>query len=417
MRGVSLSYTCLNQGRRVLSWLALFLLCPLIQLAQSTDRQHWLRYMDQTARPVIQKIANNQLRAEMHVELSPTIDNPQHRTDVAYLEAFGRTLVGIAPWLQIETGDAEERQLRAQYRNWVLAGIRNAVDPAAPDYLQWKGGQPLVDASFFALALIRAPWLWENLDPQTQERVQQALLSTRETVPVYSNWVLFTAMIETFFARFDLPYDRVRIEYALRTFDSHWYTGDGIYADGMEFRQDYYNSYVIQPYMQAILEVMRHKGRPYTSVEKRFEQISARYALLQERSIAPDGTFPAFGRSLVYRGGAFQHLADMALRDRLPKALTPGQVRAALSAVLHTTLNHEDTFHAEGWLQIGMVGHQPELAEFYITTGSLYLCTTLFLPLGLPDQHPFWTAPSEPWTAVKLFGGHRVLPDKGLDVQ
>lgn len=401
---------------RVFSFFAFMVWLPSLTWAQSTDRQQWVAYLDQIARPVIKGLAEDRLRAEMTIALSPTIDNPQHRTDVAYLEAFGRTLAGIAPWLQVETGDAEEAKLRAQYRTWTLQALQNSVNPAAADYLQWKGGQPLVDASFLALGLIRAPWLWEHLDATSQKHLVEAFLQTRETVPVYSNWILFSAMIEAFFCRFDLPYDKVRIEYALRTFDSHWYTGDGIYADGMEFRLDYYNSYVIQPYMQAILEVLAQKGRPQAAIQKRFDQISARYALIQERSIAPDGSFPAYGRSLVYRGGAFQHLADVALRRQLPSSIHPAQVRAALTALLNKTLSHPQTFNSQGWLQIGMVGHQPELAEFYITTGSLYLCTTVFLPLGLPAEDPFWTAENQPWTSVRLWSGQTVQPDKGLDI-
>jgi hypothetical protein len=382
-----------------------------------SDRRQWLVTMDQVAGPVMQHLASNTLKSDMQMELSPTIDNPSHRTDVAYLEAFGRTLAGIAPWLQSEGGDAYEQGLRTQYRKWTLQALKNAVDPSAPDYLQWKGGQPLVDASFVALGLIRAPWLWEQLDEETKKRLHLELLSTRETVPVYSNWILFSAMIEAFFCRFDLPYDRVRIEYALRTFDSHWYTGDGMYADGMEYRQDYYNSYVIQPYLHAILETLKQKGRTYASIEKRFEQISGRYAQIQERMIAPDGSFPAIGRSLVYRGGAFQHLADMALREKLPKSISPAQVRGALTAVLVKTMSHPQTFTPEGWLNIGMVGHQPALAEFYITTGSLYLCSTVFLPLGLPADHAFWKDAPEPWTSVRLWNGDAVALDKGLDVK
>jgi hypothetical protein len=57
------------------------------------------------------------------------------------------------------------------------------------------------------------------------------------------------------------------------------------------------------------------------------------------------------------------------------------------------------------WLNIGLCGQQPGLADFYITTGSLYLCTTIFLPLGLPADDPFWTDPDTPWTAKKVWDG------------
>jgi hypothetical protein len=76
----------------------------------------------------------------------------------------------------------------------------------------WTGGQPLVDASFFALGLIRSPWVWEHLDSTTKNNVVIALRSTRNTVPVYSNWLLFTGMIEAFFCKYGYEYDKVRID-------------------------------------------------------------------------------------------------------------------------------------------------------------------------------------------------------------
>lgn len=341
------------------------------QKADRSRREEWLRYMDKIARPVLQNLAQDKLKQEMPVQFSATIDNREGRGKVAYLEAFGRTLAGLAPWLNIEEGNTEEQDLRKQYREWSLKAIANAVNPQAKDYLEWKGGQPLVDASFFALALVRCPWLWQHLDSSVQKQVVTALVSTRSTVPVYSNWLLFSGMIETFFCKYGLPYDAVRIDYGIREFWQHWYTGDGMFSDGMQFHVDYYNSYVIQPYLTAILPVVTRERRGYDGFITLLDKITRRYAVLQERMIAADGTFPVTGRSIVYRGGAFQQLASTALQQKLPADLPPAQVRCALAAVLHKTMESPATFTKDGWLNIGLYGHQPKLADFYITTGSL----------------------------------------------
>ena len=42
-------------------------------------------------------------------------------------------------------------------------------------------------------------------------------------------------------------------------------------------------------------------------------------------------------------------------------------------------------FDKDGWLVLGFNGHQPECADGYTSTGSLYMATLSFLPLGLPD--------------------------------
>ena len=378
------------------------------------DRKVWLSYMDKIARPVLSNLAEDQLKGKMPVALSKRVDNADNRSKVAYLEAFGRTLSGIAPWINLEGGSKEEVTLRNQYREWALRAIANATNPSAKDYLKWNGGQPLVDASFLAFALIRSPWLWERLDSAVKQQVVNALKTTRSTVPVYSNWILFSGMIEAFFCKYGLEYDPLRIEYAIREFSQHWYTGDGMFSDGMQFHLDYYNSIVIQPYLITILNVVNKDKNTYSWFTPRLDKINKRYAEILERLINTDGSYPATGRSITYRGGVFHHLADIALRKSLPESLKPAQVRSALTAVIKKTLEAPTTFNKEGWLNIGLYGSQPGLADSYITTGSLYICTDIFLPLGLPETDEFWSAPALPWTAVKIWSGQDAQADHAL---
>ena len=68
----------------------------------------------------------------------------------------------------------------------------------------------------------------------------------------------------------------------------------------------------------------------------------------------------------------------------------------------------------QGWLQIGLCGHQPSLGEHYISTGSLYLCATVLLPLGLSADHAFWTDASLPWTSRRVWSGADAPADQAL---
>jgi hypothetical protein len=65
-------------------------------------------------------------------------------------------------------------------------------------------------------------------------------------------------------------------------------------------------------------------------------------------------------------------------------------------------------------LRIGFYGHQPEIAETYISTGSLYLCSAAWLPLGLPETDQFWSAESRPWTAKRVWAGQDVKADHAI---
>jgi hypothetical protein len=384
---------------------------------KTTDRQLWLKYMDNLARPVMMNLAQDKLKENMPVELAAKIDNAASRKTVSYLEAFGRTISGLAPWLNLEGGSKEEIALRNQYREWTLKAIANAVDPDAKDYFRWNGGQPLVDASFVAFGLVRCPWLWQHLDSTVKLQVITAFRTTRSTVPVYSNWILFTGMIEAFFCRYGYEYDPVRIEFAVREFANHWYVGDGMFSDGMHFNMDYYNSIVIHPYLAAIVEIANNKNKAYQWFAPNLLKINRRYAEIQERNINTDGSYPVTGRSIVYRGGVFHHLADMALRRQLPETLKPAQVRSALTAMIKKTLGAPNTFNKSGWLNIGLYGSQPDIADVYITTGSLYICLNSFLPLGLPETDEFWSAPAEPWTAVKAWSGQNIPADHATDIR
>jgi hypothetical protein len=152
----------------------------------------------------------------------------------------------------------------------------------------------------------------------------------------------------------------------------------------------------------------------WESLRTAIEDRAVRYAAIQERLISPEGTFPAFGRSLAYRYGAFHHLAEMSLRRQLPHGVLPAQVRCALTAVMTRMNSAVGTFDNKGWLAIGFAGHQPSIGETYISTGSLYLCSAAWLPLGLPSGDEFWRVPAAPWTQQKVWTGIDVKSDHAI---
>jgi hypothetical protein len=383
---------------------------------QSDNRAYWTALLQRIAEPVLVNLAANQLRARMPVE-APA-NTVADRSRFTHLEAFGRTLAGLAPWLELDNAPPAESAVTSRLADLARRSLANATDPAAPDFLNFTnqnhGSQPLVDAAFLALGLIRAPrTLWAPLDPAVQQRVIACLEQTRAITPGENNWVLFSAIIEAFLAGAGAKWLEAPVDRALQDHVA-WYKGDGAYGDGPEFHWDYYNSYVIQPMLVTVLEQMKKVSDQWTALWPPVLSRAQRYAAVEERLIAPDGTYPPLGRSITYRCGAFQLLALMALRDELSEKVTPAQVRGALSAVIQRTLGAPDTFDAQGWLQVGLAGHQPGLAEPYISTGSLYLCAAGFLPLGLPASHAFWSSPPAPWTQVKVWSGQNLPADHAL---
>jgi len=382
----------------------------LLAATEAGDRVYWRRTLTRVARPVMESLANNRLRAAMPVEC-PT-GKIEERRAVTHLEAVGRTIAGIAPWLEADARtDAEAGRLA----EWARAGLDHATDPAAPDHLMFTAGrQCLVDAAFLAQGLLRAPReLWQPLPAAVQRRVIDSMASTRSIEPSRSNWLLFSAMVEAFLAGVGAEWKPETVETALRSHEE-WYKGDGAYGDGPRFHWDYYNSYVIHPFVVDVLEHVGRVSPRWASLRDAMETRARRYAAVQERLVGPDGSFPPLGRSLAYRCGAFHLLAQASLRQALPEGVGPAQARGALTAAIRRTLEPPGSFDDRGWLRVGLAGHQPHLAEAYISTGSLYLCTVAFLPLGLPALASFWSDPAADWTSKRAWTGADLPADHAL---
>ena len=380
------------------------------QTTGAQDREQWVKWLWKISYPVIHNLAEGTLHQNMPIE---TVNgNPAGYDEITHLEAVGRTLAGVAPWLALPDDDTEEGKLRKQMREEVLKGLKNAVDPNSPDKLNFtKQAQPIVDAAYLVHAFLRAPKaLWEPLDKVTKQRYIDSFKALRDRTGAYNNWLLFTGLTEAFLMQQGERADQFRLRVSKNKIQE-WYVGDGWYSDGSKFSMDYYNSYVLNPMMVAMMETLV----PFRwASQKEYEQALSRmvrHAEFRERIIGPDGTYPAFGRSVTYRTAAFQSLADVALRGKLPSFIKPAQVRCALTAVHRNMYEGNQNFDKDGWLVLGFNGHQPEVADGYTSTGSLYMATLSFLPLGLPADNPFWTNEPADWTTKKAWKGEKIRKD------
>lgn len=378
--------------------------------AEKSDREVWCEVMYRMAAPVLSNMSEGLLKQNMLVELSPTWDG--RNKEVTYMECFGRLMAGLAPWLSLPDDDSAEGIQRKQLREWALKSYVQAVDPNAPDYLLWRQeGQTLVDASYIAESFLRGyDALWMPLDSLTKQRYITEFTQLRRVDPSYSNWLLFSATVESFLRKAGAPSDTYRISSSLRKIEE-WYVGDGWYSDGPHFAFDYYNSFVIHPMYIEALEVITEAGKheriwnmPGCNYQKAIKR-AQRFGMILERMISPEGTLPVVGRSITYRTGSLQTLALLAWRNWLPEELSNGQVRAGMTAVIKRMFGDGRNFNEKGFLTLGFNGAQPEISDYYTNNGSLYLASLAFLPLGLPADDPFWIDAPQSWTSKKAWEG------------
>ena len=384
------------------------------------DRAYLVDVLTRVSGPVLEALSENKLKERL-----PVRDWDKHRRDCTCTEAFARTLAGVAPWVELGPDATPEGKLRERFSYLARRSLINATDLKSPDYLSFEQSptvhrQALVEAAYLSQALLRAPkTLWEPLTEAQRQNVIASLKTSRGLKPageiiVKNNWLLFASMVEAAIWHFTGEVQKGRLKNGINNF-RRWYLGDGIYGDGSLFHWDYYNGYVIHPMLMDILKVLRGKNDRFNAMYDQECSRARRYAAIQERLISPEATFPVIGRSSAYRFAGFQALSQIILWEQLPPAVQPGAARSGMTAVVRRMIEAPGTFDKDGWLEIGSVGHQPSIRESYNATGSLYICLTGLLHLGLPANNPFWLAPAADWTQKRIWSGQDIPGDHALE--
>lgn len=386
---------------------------PVVEEQQPVweDRIYWISLLQKIAFPVLSNLSKGSLRKNMLLESNDAEDQK-----FAYMEAFARVFNGISAWLELGPDSSEEGKIREKYIYMTLKAISNAVNPNSNDYIfVVEPKQSLVDVALFAQGLLRAKnQIWLNLPMDIQARLIREFKNTRIIAPYENHWLLYTAMIEAALLEFTGECDKERLTYGISKFRDEFYLGDAVYGDGEEFDVGYYNSIVIHPMLNDILGVMRKYGLQDGEFLDVQLMRSSRLSSQLERIISPEGTYPLLGKSLAYRCGVFHLLSQAALLKILPRNINPAQVRAALTKVLQRQFGNNN-FTSDGWLLIGLNGSQKDISEKDINTGSLYLCCTIFLALGLKSTDMFWNGPYAEWSSLKAWNGHSIQKDQSIN--
>jgi hypothetical protein len=75
-----------------------------VPAAPASDRDYWIAVLTRLAEPVLSNLAAGTLKARMPVEQAANAD----RRSVTHLEALGRLVAGIAPWLELTASSDSE---------------------------------------------------------------------------------------------------------------------------------------------------------------------------------------------------------------------------------------------------------------------------------------------------------------------
>ncbi|MFI0731501.1 DUF2264 domain-containing protein [Streptomyces sp. NPDC021225] len=347
-----------------------------------TDRNELQGFARRLTEPLLPHFSAG--RARLRLGVNTAI----HDDTAAELESFARPLWGLAPLAA--GGGAFEH-----WGHWAR-GLAAGTDPDHPEYWGEPGphDQRIVEMAAIGFALALAPdRLWDPLKGPERDRVARWLRSALDRPTTENNWLFFPVLIGLGLDRVGVSHDRGPIKARLDRLES-FALGDGWYADGPTERRDYYVPWAMHFY-GLLYAALAGERDPERAV--RFRMRASLFAADLRHWFADDGAAVPYGRSLTYR------FAQAAFWAALPyagvEALPWGVVKGHLLRHLRWWQRRPEAV-GEGLLSIGYGYPQPALAEQYNAPGSPYWAMKSLLPLALPADHPFWTAPELPAPAL-----------------
>ena len=306
----------------------------------------------------------------------------------ADLEGFARPLWGLTP-LAAGGGAFDHWELYRQ-------GLANGTDPEHPEY--WgqvnSTDQRMVELAAIGFTMRLVPHLvWAPLDDKAKHNLAAYLKHARQFDYADNNWKFFRILVDLGLEECGVEFDRSLTEKYLEELDG-FYLGDGWYRDGNVRRIDHYIPFAMHFYGLIYAKLARGDETRVAAYRERAQL----FAKDIRHWFDEDGGTLAFGRSLTYRfacGGIWGALAFADL-----EALPWGEIKGQFLRHLRWWAD-KPIAHGNGVLSIGYGYPNLFMSESYNSAGSPYWALKAFLPLALPEDHPFWTAEEAPAVTSK----------------
>jgi hypothetical protein len=301
----------------------------------------------------------------------------------ADIEGFARPLWGLAP-LAAGGGGFDHWDL---YRH----GLANGMDPEHPEY--WgqvsSTDQRMVEMAAIGFTLRVIPHLvWDPLPERAKKNIAAYLKHVRQFDYADNNWKFFRILVDLGLEEVGVDFDRSLTERYLEELDG-FYLGDGWYRDGNVRRIDHYIPFAMHFY--GLIYARLAKGDEARAA--RYRERAQQFAVDIRHWYDEEGGALAFGRSLTYRFACAGIWGALAFVDL--EALPWGEIKGQFLRHLRWWAQHPIA-DRDGVLSIGYGYPNLLMSENYNSAGSPYWALKAFLPLALPEDHPFWQAEEAP---------------------
>ena len=300
----------------------------------------------------------------------------------AELEGFARPLWGAVP-AALGGDDVLDWRL-------VRKGLANGTNPEHPEFWGWPVDldQRLVELAAIGFAMLAVPErIWEPLSPDARQRVIRYLLCATQCQFSANNWFYFKLLMDAGMKRVgeNIAADAGQPQ---REALEKLYLDDGWYRDGPGRRVDHYTGFAFHTYA-----LLLHRFAPDTDKGlhlARAREFAPQYAHWFDNK----GRSLAFGRSMTYRFATTAFFGAYALAENKP-VLDWGVLKGIVLSNLRWW-STQPIADRDGVLPVGYAYPNPLMAENYNSACSPYWALKAFLPLALPEEHPFWRADTMP---------------------
>lgn len=358
-----------------------------------STREDWIRVGQQLMEPWVRASEEGVGRYDGEMPTSGA------RPFARWFEGLVRPMALGAPLLvatngrvELNLGAGRTVDLGDWYRDQFRVGVGEPANPGAWQVSPRNMDQTIVETALLTISLVVARrYLWDPLPAATKEGLARWMNTVSHQMNLnINNWNIFPVMTQLGLRQLGMPHDQPMVDGLLEQVE-RFYHAEGWYADGFYRQFDYYVPEAI--YMLLIAGLWNDDGGALRDIVfGRAAEFARSFALLfdgQGRNIC-------FGRSRSYRFSASYFWA-MCGYAKVPE-IDPGLCRSIVARNIAWFLN-QPIFAADGRMAGGHASLNESLNEGYIGPGSCAWAFQSFLPLALPSDSPFWTAPEPTFVA------------------
>lgn len=312
------------------------------------------------------------------------------------IESFARIASAWGAWLRNPANTAtlkfldHEINLESLLRQALLDG----TNPSNP-YTYWGDighlDQRIVESADIAVTIwMSRERVFNKMNEGEQNQIMAWLAQVDNKGTYTDNWILFTAMAQAVRHHLGFPAPVDDLDNRLLQI-GEFYRGDGWYVDGPTDEFELYNAWMFgwHYFLWTYIDGERRPDHRQQVLERGRSFIDGFLHFF-----GANGSYPAWGRSIVYR---FAALAPFAVGHFLKIAPDdPGLLRRVSSGCIRYFYDR-GLFDPEGhFVRQGYHGDFPPAGEAYISPGSPYWCCHGLFALTLDRDDPFWTATERP---------------------